>query len=71
MNIKINKHMLSVFAFFTLIFAFAGGEDVSWIGILINSFQYGLIMTLIIYFLRKTLTIIKWFIFKAIKPKSF
>ena len=46
---KINKYMIFIFTFFSLVFFFSSGEDVSWIGILITSFIYGLVMSTIVY----------------------
>ena len=56
---KINKYMIFIFTFFSLVFFFSSGEDVSWIGILITSFIYGLVMSTIVYLIYRIFLIIQ------------
>lgn len=52
------KIFLSLFLLFFLIFVFSSGEDVSWLGIVVNSLLYGLCMSgvfFVIYILIKGL----------------
>lgn len=56
---KKNKYMIFIFTFFSSIFFFSSGEDVSWIGILITSFIYGLVMSTIVYLIYRIFLIIQ------------
>lgn len=66
---KVNKAMLTIFIFFTLIFAFSSGEDVSWLGIFVNSIQFGLVMSAIVYFIYKIFLNIRK-IFQKLNPSK-
>ena len=56
---KTNKYFLFSFIFFSLIFFFSSGEDISWTGILITSIMYGFIMSTIAYLIYKIFLVIQ------------